>query len=123
MCFTKFSILIMVSSQKRHIGNYCLFLPLYLYRFNHFSLFFDNLWTEGTEGIIKLVAVVNMILNFLITDKSIMAEMLNHFSLFIKDLGTEGEGEVGMIQGRVRSLFAHHSIQFSKMQLIGPKCC
>ena len=59
---------------KTHIGNFCVFKPLYLHRFNHFSLFFDNLVTERTEGIIKLVAVVDMLLNFLITYKSIIAE-------------------------------------------------
>ena len=44
------------------------------HRFNHFSLFFDNLGTERMGGIIKLGANVNMILNFLIIDKSIVAE-------------------------------------------------
>ena len=59
---------------KTQIGNISVFIPLYLHRFNFFSLFFENLGTERTEGIIKLVAVVDMVLNFLITDKSIMAE-------------------------------------------------
>ena len=51
-----------------------MFIPLYLHRFNHFSLFFENLGTERTGGIIEVVAVVDMVLNFHITDKSIMAE-------------------------------------------------
>jgi hypothetical protein len=46
--------------------------------------------------------------------------MINHFCLFIKYLGTKGAREVGMIQGQVRSLQEQHSIQFAKMQLIGP---
>ena len=46
--------------------------------------------------------------------------MFNHVSPFIKYFGTKGEGEVGMIQGQVRSLQEQHSIQFAKMQLIGP---
>ena len=37
-------------------------------------LVFENLGTERTGGIIRVVAVVNMVLNFLITDKSILAE-------------------------------------------------
>ena len=74
MCFTKFFILIKVSYQKRHIGNSYVVIPLNLHRFNHFSLFFGNLGTERTGGIIKLVAVVNMILNIFITDKSILTE-------------------------------------------------
>ena len=71
-------------------------------------------------GISKVMAVVNMVLNFLITDKSIMAERLNHFSFFIKYVGTKWVREVGMIRGRVRSLQEQHYIQFAKMQLIGP---
>ena len=47
-------------------------------------------------------------------------KMFKHFSPFIKYLGTKGAGEVGIIQGRVRSLQEQHSIQFAKMQLIGP---
>ena len=74
MCFTKLSILIKVSGQKRLIGNSFLFIPMYLHRFNHSSLFFENLRTKISGGIIEMVAVVNMVLNFLITDKSIMAE-------------------------------------------------
>ena len=70
----KFSIHIKVSGKKRHIGNSFVFIPLYLHRFNHFSLFFKNLWTERTGGIIEVVAVVDMVLNFLITDKSVMAK-------------------------------------------------
>ena len=73
--FTQFLILIKVSGQKRHIGNSYVFLLLYLHRFNHFSLFFDNLGSEGIGGIMKQVAIVDMILKFLITEKSIMAEM------------------------------------------------
>ena len=42
--------------------------------FNHFNLFFENLGTERTGVMIELVAVVNMVLNFPITDKSTMAE-------------------------------------------------
>ena len=48
-----------------------MFIHLYPHRFNHFNLFFENL---GTGGSIKLVVVVAMVLTFLITDKSIMAE-------------------------------------------------
>ena len=68
MCSTKFSILIKFSGQKRYIGNSYMFIPLYLHRFHHFILFFENLGTERTGGIIKLVVVVDMVLNFLITD-------------------------------------------------------
>ena len=41
-------------------------------------------------GIIKVVAVVNMVLNFLVTDKSIMAEWFKRFSPYIKFIGTKG---------------------------------
>ena len=61
-------------TKKTQIGNLSVFIPMYLHRFNFFSLFFGNLVAERTEGIIKLVAVVDMVLNFLITDKSIRAE-------------------------------------------------
>ena len=46
VCFTKLSILVKVSWLKRHIGNSFVFIPLYLQRFNHFSLFFENLGTK-----------------------------------------------------------------------------
>jgi hypothetical protein len=46
--------------------------------------------------------------------------MLDHFSLFMKYLGKEGARQVGMILVQVRSLREQHSIQFAKMQLIGP---
>ena len=77
MCFTKFSILTKVSSQKSHIGKSYLIIPLYLHRFNHFSLFSENIGTERTGVIIRVVAVVNMVPNFLITDKSFLAERSN----------------------------------------------
>ena len=46
--------------------------------------------------------------------------MFNHLNLLIKYLGKNGAWEVGMIGGRVRSLRKQHSIQFAKIQLIGP---
>ena len=52
-----------------------MFIPLYPLRFNHFRLFFESLETERTGGgDIKVVAVVDMVFNFPITDKSIMAD-------------------------------------------------
>ena len=75
------------------------------------------------------MAVVDMVLNFLITDKSIMAERSSVPSqvskcsstsvFFMKYLATKEEGEVWMIRGKIRSLQEQHSIQFAKMQLIG----
>ena len=42
---------------------------LYLQRLNYFTFLFENLGTERTGGIIKVVVVVDMVVNFLITDK------------------------------------------------------
>ena len=81
-----------------------MFIPLYLHRFNHFGLFFENLWKEQ-GGFVKLVAVVDMILNFLITDKSIMAETssvpsqvskyLTALAFSSKILVQKGQGKLG----------------------------
>ena len=112
-CFTKFSILIKVSWQKRHIGNSCAFVPLYLHRFNHLSIFFKNLWTERTGGNHKASGGCQYGSELphhwqtyqgrkvLRTITSI--QTFDHFSFFIKDIVTEGAGEVWMNQGKVRS--------------------
>ena len=68
MCFTKFSLLIKVFDIKDTLE-----IPMYFHRFNHFSLFFGkSLDIKNRGGIIKVVAVVDMVLNFLITDKNTM---------------------------------------------------
>ena len=62
------------SSQNSYIGHSYLFIPLYFHRFNHLTIILKIFGQKEQGGIIKVVAVVNMVLNFLITDKSIMAE-------------------------------------------------
>ena len=98
MCFTQFSILIKVSWQKRYIGNSPVFIPLCLHSFNHLSLFFENLGIERTGGISKLVVVVDMVLNFFITDKSIMAKRSPVPSQVFKSkiLVQKGQGKFGL---------------------------
>ena len=50
-------------TEKTH-GKILCFILLYLHRFNHLSLFFENVWTVRTGGIIKVLAVVDMVLNY-----------------------------------------------------------
>ena len=74
MCFTKFSILIKVSSQKSYIGNSYLFITLCPIGSITSAFSLKILGQKVYGGVIKLVAVINMVLNFLLTDKSIMEE-------------------------------------------------
>ena len=73
-------------------------MSLYLHSFHHFRLFFENLGTERTGGISKLVVVVDMVLNFLITDKSIMAERSFVPSQVSKYLSTSAFSSIILVQ-------------------------